>query len=96
MSLFKVREFWSTVCDVDEKFDQNCLKVSKLNGDTDKILIGSHNGILRVFQPSTEFGDGTNIKSFKATELLIEKIFSHPILQLSTGRLVSYVNSLLT
>lgn len=91
MSLFKVREFWSIECDVGEKFDQNSLVVSKLNGDYDKIIIGSHNGILRIFAPSTELNEENNPKPYKAADLLLEKLFTEPILQVSVGKLVSYV-----
>lgn len=89
MSLFKVRDFWSVECDVDEKFDQNSLEVSKLNGDCDKIIIGSHSGIMRIYEPSSELDENNHLKAFKPTDLLIEKIFPEPILQVSTGRLVS-------
>ncbi|KAK4875042.1 hypothetical protein RN001_011464 [Aquatica leii] len=89
MSLFKSRPFWSIICDVDEKFDQNCLEISKVNDETDRIIIGSHAGILRIYQPSTEVKEDSVISEFQPSDLLIEKIFPDPILQISTGRLVS-------
>lgn len=88
MSLFKTREFWSTECDVDEKFDQNSLLIDKFNLPTDFLVIGSHNGILRIFNPASHVVDGS-IDSYKPTDLFIEKLFSTPILQLGCGRLVS-------
>ncbi|KAK5644334.1 hypothetical protein RI129_005634 [Pyrocoelia pectoralis] len=89
MSLFKARSFWSTFCDVDEKFDQNCLHVAQLNDTYDKIIIGSHSGILRIYEPSTETNSENVINEFQPCDLLIEKIFGEPILQILTGRLVS-------
>lgn len=88
MSLFKTREFWTTECDIDEKFDQNSLLITKLNGPTDFVIVGSHVGIIRIFYPANVIREGS-ITGYQPTDLFIEKIFPNPILQMSSGRLVS-------
>lgn len=91
MSLFKAREFWTTICDNCEQFDQNSLKKSKLSSDDDYIITGSHSGVLRIFKPSSEvLGDG-RVTGFKPTDLLLEKILAQPILQIADGKLISWV-----
>lgn len=91
MSLFKARDFWTTICDTNEQFDQNSLKKSKLGGDDDYIITGSHSGVLRVFKPSSEVQEDGKVTGFKASDLVIEKTLSQPILQVADGRLISYV-----
>nr|CAD7578040.1 unnamed protein product [Timema californicum] len=85
MSLFKVRDLWSTQCGVDETFDRPSLCLANIGGHSDKIVVGSHNGFLRVFQPSA----GGELSGYKATDLLIETHLQHPILQVAAGKLVS-------
>lgn len=88
MSLFKTREFWFTEFDVDEKFDQNSLLITKLNNQADLIFVGSHAGILRIYDPSIETINNV-LSSYKPTDLILEKLFDIPILNLGVGRLVS-------
>ena len=35
MSLFKVRDWWSTKCGLDEEFDRGCMCVSNIDNDPD-------------------------------------------------------------
>lgn len=91
MSLFKTRDFWTATCDINEQFDQNSLKKSKLDGDDDYIITNSHSGVLRIFKPSSEILEDGKVTGFKAKDLLIEKILLQPILQVADGRLISYV-----
>lgn len=91
MSLFKARDFWSTVCDSCEEFDQLSLKKSRLGSDDDYIITGSHSGVLRIFKPSSEVLDDGRVTACKATDLLIEKILPQPILQIADGKLTSWV-----
>lgn len=93
MSLFKARDFWTATTDDSEQFDQNSLKVARLNSDSDYIIVGSHSGVLRIFKPSTELCEDSTISNFKATDVLIEKVFSAPIFQIECGKLVSYVST---
>ncbi|XP_018575245.1 protein PTHB1 [Anoplophora glabripennis] len=88
MSLFRVREFWTAQSEDGEYFDQNSLITTTLNSDSDFVITGSHSGVLRIFKPSTELEEN-NVGGFSATDLLLEKIFDDPILQVGCGRLVS-------
>lgn len=89
MSLFKVKEFWHCRCESDERFDHKSLKISRLNDDYDCILTCSHNGILRIYKPSTEYDENGLLTEYKANDVLLEKEFPFPILQIDTGRLAS-------
>lgn len=89
MSLFKLREFWSTQAEDGETFDQNSLIITNLNSDNDFIISGSHTGILRIFKPNCEISENNNLDGFAASDLFVEKLFNYPILQVGCGRLVS-------
>lgn len=95
MSLFKARDWWSTQCGTDEDFDQGCLLLANIDDEpsiTDKIIVGSHSGYLRIYRPSPDKGEDEEAATgagFKPTDLLIEKQFNQPVLQLGVGRLVS-------
>lgn len=89
MSLFKLREFWRVDEIENENFDHNSILVTNLNTGTDYIITGSHSGVLRVFKPSSIFLENNSLSGFSPTDLLIEKCFDTPILQLGCGRLAS-------
>lgn len=89
MSLFKLREFWRIEETENENFDHNSILVTNLNIGTDYIVTGSHAGVLRVFKPSSIFLENGALTGFNPTDLLIEKCFDAPILQLACGRLAS-------
>lgn len=94
MSLFKARDFWTvTTDDSEEQFDHNSLKVTRLNSDSDYIIVGSHSGVLRIFKPSTELCEDSTLSNFRATDVLIEKVLDAPIFQIESGKLVSYVST---
>ncbi|XP_017775274.1 PREDICTED: protein PTHB1 [Nicrophorus vespilloides] len=92
MSLFKTREFWSVTDDTEEEFDQSSLKISRLNGDSDFVLIGSHSGLLKIYKPSTDLNENNVLSPYKANDLIIEKNLNFPILQIGVGKLVSGSN----
>lgn len=98
MSLFKTRDLWSTVCGENDVFDYGCLKTSNLNGnsqDNEQIIVGSYNGYLRIYNPSpNKDSKGKIDNTYKATDLIIEKSFQLPIIQLETGRFVSTNNKI--
>ncbi|PSN52233.1 Protein PTHB1 [Blattella germanica] len=89
MSLFKVRDLWTAQCGEDESFDQSCIIISNLGGRCDKIIVGSHSGYLRLYEPSLERLEDGKMVGYKATDLLIEMLLPHPILQIGVGKLVS-------
>ncbi|NXA49629.1 PTHB1 protein, partial [Nothocercus julius] len=86
MSLFKARDWWSTVLGEKEEFDQGCLCVADVdNSGQDKIIVGSYMGYLRIFNPHpVKPGDG-----FQAEDLLLEVQLREPILQVEVGKFVS-------
>ncbi|XP_054548436.1 protein PTHB1 isoform X1 [Talpa occidentalis] len=88
MSLFKARDWWSTVLGEKEEFDQGCLclaDVDNTGNGLDKIIVGSFLGYLRIFNPHpVKTGDGA-----QAEDLLLEVHLRDPILQVEVGKFVS-------
>ncbi|XP_062425527.1 protein PTHB1 isoform X2 [Rhea pennata] len=86
MSLFKARDWWSTILGEKEEFDQGCLCVADVdNSGQDKIIVGSYMGYLRIFNPHpVKPGDGV-----QAEDLLLEVQLREPILQVEVGKFVS-------
>lgn len=73
----------------DGCFDQNSMLVTNFNSGSDYIVTGSHSGVLRIFKPSSVLTENNNVSGFNPTDLLIEKAFDSPILQVASGRLAS-------
>ncbi|XP_054847045.1 protein PTHB1 [Eublepharis macularius] len=88
MSLFKARDWWSTVVGNEEEFDQGCLCVANVDNSSngqDKIIVGSYMGVLRIYNPHpVKPGDG-----MKAEELFLEVQLCEPVLQVEVGKFVS-------
>uniref|UniRef100_A0ACB8FU91 Protein PTHB1 n=1 Tax=Sphaerodactylus townsendi TaxID=933632 RepID=A0ACB8FU91_9SAUR len=88
MSLFKARDWWSTVVGNKEEFDQGCLCVANIDnssGGQDKIIVGSYMGFLRIYHPHpAKPGDPMQVE-----ELLLETQLREPILQVEVGKFVS-------
>ncbi|NXX93256.1 PTHB1 protein, partial [Centropus bengalensis] len=88
MSLFKARDWWSTVLGEKEEFDQGCLCVADVDNSgtgQDKIIVGSYMGYLRIFNPQpVKPGDGV-----QPEDLLLEVQLQEPILQVEVGKFVS-------
>ncbi|XP_030364969.1 protein PTHB1 isoform X1 [Strigops habroptila] len=86
MSLFKARDWWSTILGEKEEFDQGCLCVADVdNSGQDKIIVGSYMGYLRIFNPHpVKPGDGG-----QPEDLLLEVQLREPILQVEVGKFVS-------
>ncbi|NXG69651.1 PTHB1 protein, partial [Baryphthengus martii] len=88
MSLFKARDWWSTVLGEKEEFDQGCLCVADVDNSgsgQDKIIVGSYMGYLRIFNPHpVKPGDGV-----QPEDLLLEVQLREPILQVEVGKFVS-------
>lgn len=91
MSLFKSREWWTTHCGTEEIFEASSLLVSKLNSNHDYVVVGSHSGFLRIYQPGGDKTEDGLLHSYRPTDLIIESQLSHPVLQIKIGKLVSYV-----
>uniref|UniRef100_A0A2K6SEN6 Bardet-Biedl syndrome 9 n=1 Tax=Saimiri boliviensis boliviensis TaxID=39432 RepID=A0A2K6SEN6_SAIBB len=88
MSLFKARDWWSTILGEKEEFDQGCLCLANVDNSgngQDKIIVGSFMGYLRIFSPHpTKTGDGA-----QAEDLLLEVDLRDPVLQVEVGKFVS-------
>ncbi|NXY41179.1 PTHB1 protein, partial [Ceuthmochares aereus] len=88
MSLFKARDWWSTVLGENEEFDQGCLCVADVDNSgsgQDKIIVGSYMGYLRIFNPHpVKPGDAV-----QPEDLLLEVQLREPILQVEVGKFVS-------
>lgn len=87
MSLFKARDWWSTVLGEKEEFDQGCLCLADVDNSGnghDKIIVGSFMGYLRIFSPhSVKAGGGP-----QAEDLLLEVHLRDPVLQVEVGKFV--------
>lgn len=78
-SLFKVRDYWSVR--YNEEYDTHSMVVANVDNDKsglEKIIVGSFQGILRIFHPRQ--------KGFEPHDLLLEQNFGVPILQVVVGR----------
>ncbi|XP_061573971.1 protein PTHB1 [Cololabis saira] len=88
MSLFKARDWWSSILGEGEEFDQGCLCVGDVdNSGTghDKIVVGSYMGMLRIFSPHA-------IKTSEggpADAQLLEVQLQNAIIQVEVGKFVS-------
>ncbi|XP_072033738.1 protein PTHB1-like isoform X2 [Amphiura filiformis] len=92
MSLFKARDWWAASVGSDEVFDQGSLCVANIDNNStpyDKVIVGSFNGILRIYQPRPAKGE-----NFKAEDVMLEVQMQFPILQLAAGRFVSVSEAL--
>ncbi|GIY14322.1 protein PTHB1 [Caerostris darwini] len=92
MSLFKACDWWSTSCGADEEFDKGCLAIANIDNSpekSDKVIIGSHSGILRIYKPQPLKQEDGCYSSFRADDLLLETQLKYPIIHLGTGVLSS-------
>ena len=83
MSLFQIKDYWAHETAVEEECGYGCLIVSNIDNAAnkmDKVICGSFNGILHIYSPSS---------NYNAHDVLLETTLDSPILQLSSGRLVS-------
>ncbi|KAM7072287.1 protein PTHB1 isoform 5-T5 [Acridotheres tristis] len=87
MSLFKARDWWSTILGEKEEFDQGCLCVADVDNSgsgQDKVIVGSYKGYLRIFNPHpVKPGD-----EVQPEDLLLEVQLREPILQVEVGKFV--------
>jgi len=78
MSLFQLKEKWNTLVGDKEEFDSSSVWVGNIdnsNPPTDKIVIGSFQGFLRIFLPA--------FRSYKVDDLLLERNLQSAIYQVS-------------
>eukprot|EP00741_Cyanophora_paradoxa_P025557 tig00000383_g24662.t1 len=88
MSLFKARDWWSwRVEGGSEEFDRGNMVVDNVDNDPSgslKIVIGSFQGVLRIFSPRQ--------RDYRVEDLILEQELDAPVLQLATGRFVPNLN----
>ncbi|XP_042217578.1 protein PTHB1-like isoform X2 [Homarus americanus] len=97
MSLFKARDWWSTVVEGEEgreeECDTGCLVIGNINNENppkDKIVVGGFSGTLRVFSPqSYRSEEGEEVSGYRPDHVLLETTLIYPILQLAVGKFVS-------
>lgn len=82
MSIFCTKEFWSAAIDKSnkEEFDYNSIAVGNVDNSPNnqtKICISSMKGTLRIYEP--------HFRSDPKTDLLFEKKYPDPILQIRLG-----------
>ena len=81
MSLFQNKEWWSLKVGENEEFDSNHLCIASLNPSNPSesyIILGSYQGKLRIYSPK--------FREYKIEDLLYEKDFQMPIIQVSVGK----------
>nr|XP_037283061.1 protein PTHB1-like [Rhipicephalus microplus] len=92
MSLFKARDWWTVTCGTNETFDASCLCIgnaSNGSSQSEQIIVGSHSGVLRVYQPTcVQTEDGT-FEGFRPEHMLLELQTAQAILQVLLGQFVS-------
>ncbi|KAH9416611.1 Protein PTHB1 [Dermatophagoides pteronyssinus] len=100
MTLFHLREFWSTNLGDDEEFDKLSICVANIDNEPDgfdKIIVGSFNGIVRIFKIILNNNNNDQIKTneqnlFQISDQLLEVDFKNPILQIASGYLLNSAN----
>ncbi|XP_063611687.1 protein PTHB1-like [Penaeus indicus] len=97
MSLFKARDWWSTVVQTEggeeEECDAGCLVIANINNEDppkDKIVVGGFSGSLRIFSPQAfRSEEGQEVSGFRPDHVLLETTFNYPIIHLAVGKFVS-------
>lgn len=88
MSIFQVKEWWSTTVGDNEEFDHNNIILANVDNDPsqeDKIVVGSFEGKLRVFRPNSKKNN-----QYHVDDMIIEKNMGFPILQVGVGRFTKH------
>lgn len=93
MSLFKVRDCWSTECGRGtETFGCDCLAVDDLFGaGEDNVILGSFDGVLRVYGMHAA-ATASDLR-YSPSDLLVEVHTESPVLQVCTGKFVRSVDT---
>ena len=83
MSVFQLNEWWGVQVASTEEFDFGCLCLGNIDNaspPSDKIVVGSLEGMIRVYNPSKP--------QYRIEDLILEESLGLPILQLLTGRFI--------
>jgi Bardet-Biedl syndrome 9 protein len=88
MSLFKAREWWSTVSGYEEFHSTGSLLIAPVtNNDKSKnvIFVGSLSGMLRAYAPSSG--------GFSPDHLLLEMQLSSPVIKVEQADINGYIHA---
>jgi Bardet-Biedl syndrome 9 protein len=83
MSVFQLNEWWGVQVASNEEFDFGCLCVGNVDNSVpsaDKIVVGSLEGMIRIYSPSNP--------QYRIEDLILEESLEAPILQLLVGRFI--------
>eukprot|EP00347_Sterkiella_histriomuscorum_P008020 403346677 len=81
MSIFQIKELWSTNVGNNEEFDKGSITIGNVDNQEpaeNKIVVASFEGILRVYRPQA--------KAYNVNDMLLEKNLNSPVLQLEIGK----------
>jgi Bardet-Biedl syndrome 9 protein len=90
MSVFQLQEWWNVQMSQSEEFDIGCMSVGNVDNAspaTDKIVIGSQQGMLRIYAPTRP--------QYRVEDLYLEEMLGLPILQVMIGLFIPAVDNLL-
>jgi Bardet-Biedl syndrome 9 protein len=90
MSVFQLQEWWNVQISQSEEFDFGCMVVGNVdnaNPAGDKIVIGSQQGMLRIYSPTRP--------QYRVEDLYLEENLGLPILQVLLGLFIPSVENLL-
>ena len=83
MSVFQLQEWWSVQTSQSEEFDLGAMVVGNVDNSsppTDKIAVGSQQGMLRIYFPTKP--------QYRIEDLVLEENLGDPILQLLLGQFI--------
>lgn len=83
MSVFQLQEWWTVQAGDKEEYDQGSMIVGNIdnaNPGVDKIMIGSQQGMIRIYAPSKP--------QYRVEDLVYESDLGFPILQLTLGKFI--------
>lgn len=85
MSVFQLKDWWSCqICQEEEEFDIGCMCIGNVDNShpaVDKIVIGSQQGILRIYNPQHP--------QYRVEDLIFEApLINGPILQILLGQFI--------
>lgn len=89
MSVFQLQSWWDVQTCQSEEFDFGCLVVGNVDNASpaaDKVVIGSQQGMLRVYNPTRP--------QYRVEDLILEESLSLPILQLQLGQFIPSTENL--
>lgn len=92
MSLFTLCHWWNVRCpDTVNNYDSNHLHCCRLGleaNESDIVVVGSFNGYLSVYKPTSEINEDGIYVGYQPTDVIIEKQLEFPIISISSGQIM--------